>query len=574
MLTIPEAVKTLFKTDGVHKNFRASFPNGELADITNGNIMTESLEFTESVSSGDVFRFGLTEASVIKFETVGVGNIKGMTIRCGIEIDTTSLSAAQLTAIAADPGDGVLVLAADSDIGHGYYRVPLGDFVVDSCPRNHEAMAHRKVTAYSAIGGQSFANSPIETAKLASKLNFYPVPNYMPSIPMIVYAALGWYAPALMADTPKTLDCAWADMDYQGPTHYMTETWTAGDVRVTIRMPYKTPVYSDADNLFQLTLGDWDSSAVEDALDWIETTVDGLGADGAAAKAALTGRIGVRVGSFRFDSELPVFYPKFVQPPVSGWNLSGDVQPRIPVSVNITVDNNGTTEGQYSFALYTSDYPTLYKYTTAFDDIRGNFAQTSDGGGFFHTGSSFVGCYDFSALVNGWLELYGCFGRPGRSSEGVIMTLDDSSPVGISAGDIADPGAWWDEYDVSPVGGIRYAYGDGSEAREGILVIGDGGSVYDMTDNYLLQILDTPTAAGVEALITAALVPRLGTVRFTPAELTMRAWLWIEAGDALQITAGDGSVVNTFALTRTVKGVQLLMDSIKSSGGAAYEEGQ
>ena len=46
MLNIPESVKNLFKTDGVRKNFRVRFPDGELPDITNSSIVQESVRFT------------------------------------------------------------------------------------------------------------------------------------------------------------------------------------------------------------------------------------------------------------------------------------------------------------------------------------------------------------------------------------------------------------------------------------------------------------------------------------------------------------------------------------------------
>ena len=77
MLNIPDSVKAPYKQDGVRKNFRAHFPGGELPDITNDNIVQESVKFTESICSQDVFKFGLTEASVIEFETVGVANMYG-----------------------------------------------------------------------------------------------------------------------------------------------------------------------------------------------------------------------------------------------------------------------------------------------------------------------------------------------------------------------------------------------------------------------------------------------------------------------------------------------------------------
>ena len=124
MLTVPATIQTLFKTDSVRKNFRVHFPNGENADLTNSDIISGSVRFTESVCSKDVLQFGLAEASRIEFECFNVQNIYGMTIECGIEVDTSSLSAAQISAIQGNPGDGTLVLVGDSDIGYGFYRVP------------------------------------------------------------------------------------------------------------------------------------------------------------------------------------------------------------------------------------------------------------------------------------------------------------------------------------------------------------------------------------------------------------------------------------------------------------------
>lgn len=162
MLNIPESVKTLFKTDGTHKNFRVQFPNGEFPDITNENIVRESLHFTESICSQDVFRFGLAEASVLEFETVNVGNMYGMTINAYIEIDVSSLTAAEIAEIEAGTWDGVLVDVSDSDIGCSYFRLPLGVFRVQSCPRNHETMTHRQVTAYSVTALTGLTNLPYD----------------------------------------------------------------------------------------------------------------------------------------------------------------------------------------------------------------------------------------------------------------------------------------------------------------------------------------------------------------------------------------------------------------------------
>lgn len=86
MLDVPQEVKDLFLQNNTQKNFRIKFPNGEFEDITNSNIISESVRFTESLCSQQNLKFGLCEASVLEFETIDVGNIKGCRIEAGIEV--------------------------------------------------------------------------------------------------------------------------------------------------------------------------------------------------------------------------------------------------------------------------------------------------------------------------------------------------------------------------------------------------------------------------------------------------------------------------------------------------------
>lgn len=148
MLNIPQEVQDLFLSGTVHKNLRVHFPNGERADITNDQIVKESLKFNESLCSRDALKFGMSEASTIEFETVGVENILGMTIEVGIEVDLANDPMTQYIVWEYYP-DCVHVSAEDSDIGFEYCRVPLGIFVVTACPRSHGAMTHRRVIGYS-----------------------------------------------------------------------------------------------------------------------------------------------------------------------------------------------------------------------------------------------------------------------------------------------------------------------------------------------------------------------------------------------------------------------------------------
>lgn len=90
MLNIPNGVRKLLRQDNVLKNVRISFPNGEKSDICNDRLVRESLKFDESVSSREEIQFGLCESSVLSFECVDVGNIKGLEIAAAIEIDVSS----------------------------------------------------------------------------------------------------------------------------------------------------------------------------------------------------------------------------------------------------------------------------------------------------------------------------------------------------------------------------------------------------------------------------------------------------------------------------------------------------
>ncbi len=115
MLYIPEEVKDVLKRDSVRKNLRISFPNGEHEDITNDNLIAESMTFTESICSRDDFRLGLTESPTIEFETFNVDNIKGAEIDVSIEIDITDADYVTKTVKLFD-GKGSFQVEAVEDI--------------------------------------------------------------------------------------------------------------------------------------------------------------------------------------------------------------------------------------------------------------------------------------------------------------------------------------------------------------------------------------------------------------------------------------------------------------------------
>lgn len=144
MLNIPEEIKQLFRKGSVRKNLRIHFPNGEREDITNENLVAESFSFEESICSENTLKFGLSEASSVEFETVGVGNIKGYEIKVFHEIDISSL-----------PENFISEYGTRSeDLPFPYYKIPYGYFTVNSCQRQTD-INRRKITAYDKLLSES-----------------------------------------------------------------------------------------------------------------------------------------------------------------------------------------------------------------------------------------------------------------------------------------------------------------------------------------------------------------------------------------------------------------------------------
>lgn len=135
MLDVSAEIKSRFQTDGVLKNVRVSFPNGEHTDICNDRLIKESLKFDESISSREIIKFGLCESSQISFECVGIDDIKGLEIAVFIEIDTTGTEIPSETA---------------EDVPFPFYRIPLGHFIVDEAKLDAKMLA-RKVTGHSKL---------------------------------------------------------------------------------------------------------------------------------------------------------------------------------------------------------------------------------------------------------------------------------------------------------------------------------------------------------------------------------------------------------------------------------------
>ena len=576
MLTIPSTIKTLFQTDGVKKNFRAHFPNGEMPDITNANVVYESVKFTESVCSQDPFKFGLAESSVIEFETVGIANMYGMVIECGIEIDTSSLSSAQIAAIVADPGDGVIVEQDDSDLPYGFYRVPYGIFRVESCPRNHQAMTHRKVTAYSLGRESEYAENPFEIEKLAQMM---PGSNtYEPNAKCLFAAALGWddidfmtglgytkteitpwnYVGTTNTRTLKKTDSTQVTVTFGG-SHYTINKAAQQDAKTWITAfnthgeDYDAILYGIVDELTAQSI-----DAIASGYDTLYDVAHDLANGVYAPCIAYSATVGGSVYDVGYASITRTNNAVYIYRAGSSGSPGGRVQipfGTLELRFGVTLAASYTIGTQATFYEWSDNSASTYLDTVPLQ-IFSSGKSTKKFGSKKADCYSFDGNLDLLKYAKGFLELEAKFAKRDRDGGLSVIGLDNSSPASILPDDTED--LWWDEYSVNPIGTVLY----GSPYE-----IGSGGSIYDMADNGALKVLPGENISQIKAILLSSFAPNVTNIGFIPVELTMRAMPWVEAGDPIEVTTEDNLTVESFALRLEINGIQYLRMYCESKGG-------
>ena len=581
MLTVPAKIQSLLKDDGILKNFRVHFPNGENADLTNADIVSGSVRFTESVSSKDVLQFGLAESPRIEFECVNVPNIYGMTIECGIEVDTSSLSAADITTIQGNPGDGTLVLSADSDIGYGYYRIPYGVFTVTSCPRSAGAMWKRRVEAY----GRDIATTE-ESEFLHRKLGLtYYVPTIKQNLPNL-FAQEANVLPFTTTDstvsmtsasigTSSLLNLSWNTSGGADNVHYDLSPHTQNRTYYV----YNT-VYDNIEDLFRFTC-EADTSVIDEIYaDMRERHFFDYAPNRSEYFFNLlrcmlepmivfgTTDLDYLVEGLPFDNVEDSGY-------LYTYSNAHDILIVYPYySLDFDLYKDGVIEKTYHVVPYITN-PSLKKYNatdTRLQYMNMEFPNTRD----YENGTyQFYRTVDIPSLLEGFAELNAKYIQCDRKNGIRLVGLSKSSPISMDTDEYME--MWWDEYDVSPIGTVDITYKDSNLNAEQEIEysLGTNGlSVYDMTSNYIFKNMTLKANDVGETLYTyvTELVktyfkPNVTAIGFTPTDLSALGLPYIEAGDYLEIDDGNGGTVGTYIMSRTLSGVQFLEDDIESKGG-------
>ena len=185
---------------------------------------------------------------------------------------------------------------------------------------------------------------------------------------------------------------------------------------------------------------------------------------------------------------------------------------------------------------------------------------------------SYVDALDKLKITNSMAELNALFGRVNRKGEAEFIRIDDSAPLAILPGEYMS--LWWDEFEVEPIGTVRYGYEADGEQVKLDYNFGDGASLYDMSDNEAFRLASGADQASVVFALDTDFVPHLDPINFVPIDFEMKGLPYLEAGDALAITAQDGTVVNSYALRIEISGVQALQMKIESQSGLIIDSGE
>ena len=629
MLNIPEVIEELYKQDSIDKNFRVHFPDGELPDINNENIVSESVTFTESLCSQQYLKFGLAEASSITFETVGIDNMLGMTIQCFMEIDASSLSSQDIADIQNMSNlDGELILAEDTGSNlEIFYRIPYGIFKVDSCPRNHGAMAHRKVTAYSTRFNDNILGA-FEKWKLQ-----HPNANsttYKPDVWAIIMESLGDLEELQMNPITQTHysvydpDISLFDANGNFYEFHFEVTGLLLDTRTTTISQYpllylkgdhvlENNVYTLANFIKEYVQGDDDEVGIPqyinsktgpdiyeilelpESIDSISDMMKQLFGIYFKPTIIYTGLNGdlydLSVDPLTFaypldlvrkDNNFRTVDSILLNPQYTGCKHIVFVPTEI-YSITILchrIDTNSSrvdtiyngSAPEYSTPL---TEPELYgcilpQYPIPFSVLDYAFKYTKTMENWLGTTVyTFEKCYELMSLLNGYLELAAAFGRIDRNGTFTLTKLAKPTAYNVSKDTYIS--VWWDEYDVDPIGSITYTYQTPNENGQQTTTYTfnrKAKSIYEMTNNYILRHLRSwNSARSINSWLKTYFIPNIKGINFTPLDLEMKGLPYIEDGDYLTIITEDNVVVSSYVLNHSIRGIQSLQDTIESTNG-------
>ena len=615
MLNIPDTVKTLYKRDDVQKLIQIYFPNGERDRVANNLLLTDCVKLTESICSEEYLTFGLAENSVIEFDAVDLGDWTGAVINVFLEISLTSLSAAQIAAIEAGTWDGTVQTWGSSK----YFRLQLGQFIVDSCPKNQKWPIKRHFKAFSL--GRFDEPNTFEKTKLALPL-FAEGYTYQPFVGPLVMSQLAY-------DNEKILiDQGWTrhNIGYAGGNSF---TYTPLKFRVKntsnqnldLYFDNYTPNYTYAYNsdLQSIRAASYNKTNIRAWIARFDAYLETLNID-LTKPVKVANSVNVYVSSI---AELRNLLSKQVQyyngtkyaasggpynvlfPYVQyqgrtaadagtmqysygdvdieqgatgfiAWYDSGILTPNGQESVSYVYGNVYFTSA-YRFKV---DNVTAGTSTTRTDSVSGqtggwsytlpanyplvNRRMKFDPNGSEIGVSSWTGAYDMRKMINDYLEIFAQFATPSRSGPMKIIRLDTSAVKESYTPEL------YQDFEIqaahgNTIGKVLYIAKYNDTETGATYSFANGKGVYDMRENIILPNIGM-TAAEIETLLKNQFVPYVQNVDPAVIDMAAKGLPYVECGDYVKVVSVTEAESLTFITRREHTGIQALFDSLESAG--------
>lgn len=571
MLNIPEEVKRLLKQDSVRKNFRVHFPNGEYDDITNGNLVAESVVLTESLCSEQNIKFGLCEASQLEFETIGVGNIKGCEIQAFIEVDISSL-----------PSDIIATIdymyLNDSTIA---YQIPYGVFTVDSCKRQND-MSKRKIIAYSKNILDKIELSSIEKEK--ERIAISTKSDYTVDLLKTLYSNLNNVDSSMYTEIAHEFEI---DEHLIVSISSLIETY-----RIVVYKGVKIPIFAGQDDEHKLFKVELDKVKnykeivleIQDTLSSYELITDAFN---------LCDVCYVIYDMDGFSSGLTYIPTKgnLIYPYIPGIGTTTIEYGYIYVPLEISVVERNLTDSSYKkvlneWTLATNCSISELTPTELFANKTITLKRTKTTDGKYIVAEPL----DLRAILESWVELQGKFVY--NSRYGGVSLISIKEKFGLYPSEDLYPSeelyprepddivstslysnVWYEEYTVQKYGRLLIPYiNEENEAEEFLYVFNeDNKNTYFFSENYLLSLYSF-TQDEIKEIIDTYFLPHIEYITYVPAEITMRGLPYLEVGDVVSVLTNSGYSFETIVWQRKLKGIQALTDSVTATGDEVNEK--
>lgn len=592
MINIPEEIRNLFNTEGINKNIRIHFPNGERADICNDMIIKDSVTLTESLCSQDTLKFGLCESPVFECSVVGMENMKGATIEVFNEVYCEASVEGAVFRV---------------DIQAYVYPIPYGTFVISECKRDAD-MQYRKVVAY---GEMSYLSQKLTNA---NQLKFdIELPNLNKPLKQnamcFIYSE---FPEKAVRDLEKTL--------IPSPSLFSLETIA----QINIRQQWLFVVqvlYSSFSNMYSLPSQIKDMYYIENSeyirenydtlvRTLLNSTLDefhNLGYDcgeefereylNAMYKPSSKKMVqysgveyyyeGAGTSLYRksehIQSQKPVIYP-YITSGISGNDAKLHID--IPKGIRVYEINGGTSD-------IIADVPfdvagELYRLdTSSLSDLQINISNEQKLASRYYSYQKDV---DIKEQIRSAVELFGCLGtinrlndfefisikqRFGLTPSSTLYPSENLHPAGAVGGTIEPKdyqSCWYDEDYSLPFGLVTCNFKNTSNVDEVYnLWLGEfdedsdvsSYQTYDISNNEIIKGAAW-TSGQIQAFCETIAANIIG-VTYMPMELTGRGLPYVEVGDTFNVLTRSNDSITTIVLNRTLSGEQVLTDTYKSN---------